>query len=272
MTDLAGADAATGWEDPPRNMAGASAPVLSVDGFEGPLDFLLEMARAQKIDLAQLSIVALVEAFAAALETALGFPGAAADLARWGDWLVMAANLTLLRSRLLLPVDAPEARAARDEAEALRLVLLGREQMRAAADWLDRRVQLGRDVFTRGRRETRAGQRGGDLTELLRACLALLRVPPAADSYQLRVLPFWRVPDAMARIREVVEASEGEVTMAALLPAIAADAVGRERRCRAAVASTLVASLELCRGGMLDVTQPGAWMPISVARLPAKLP
>ncbi len=161
----------------------------------------------------------------------------------------MAANLTLLRSRLLLPADAPEARAARDEAEALRLALLGREEMRAAADWLDGRVQLGRDVFARGRRETPAGQRGGDVTDLLRACLALLRVPAAAEAYQLRVLPFWRVPDAMARIREVMEGREGEVAMAALLPAIAADAVGRERRCRAAVASTLVASLELSRGG-----------------------
>ncbi len=271
MADLAGADVASGWEDPPRNAAGVSAPVLSVDGFEGPLDFLLEMARAQKIDLARLSIVALVEAFAEALETALDLSGAA-SLARWGDWLVMAANLTLLRSRLLLPADAPEARAARDEAEALRLALLGREEMRAAADWLDRRVQLGRDVFARGRRETPAGQRGGDVTDLLRACLALLRVPAAAEAYQLRVLPFWRVPDAMARIREVMEGREGEVAMTALLPAIAADAVGRERLCRAAVASTLVASLELSRSGLLDVNQPGAWTPITVARSPAKLP
>ena len=269
MTDPAGAEA--GWEEPPRNAASASAPVLSVAGFEGPLDFLLEMARAQKIDLARLSIVALVEAFAAALETTLGLPGAA-DIARWGDWLVMAANLTLLRSRLLLPAEAPEVRAARDEAERLRLALLGRAEMRAAADWLERRVQLGRDVFARGRRETPAGQRGGDVTDLLRACLALLRVPEAAEAYQLRVLLFWRVPDAMARIREVVEASEVEVAMAALLPAIAADAVGRERRCRAAVASTLVASLELCRSGMLELTQPTAWMPITVARSPAKLP
>ena len=72
MKDPAGTDAR--WEDPPRNAVGASAPVLSVEGFEGPLDFLLEMARAQKIDLVRLSIVALVEAFAAALETALSLP------------------------------------------------------------------------------------------------------------------------------------------------------------------------------------------------------
>ena len=271
MKDLGDAAAAADWEEPPRNAAGVAAPVLSVDGFEGPLDFLLDMARAQRINLARLSIVALVEGFAAALDAALDRPGAA-DLARWGDWLVMAANLTLLRSRLLLPADAPEARAARDEAEALRLALLGRAEMRAAADWLDGRVQLGRDVFARGRRERQAGQRGGDVTELLRACLALLQVPAAADSYQLRVLPFWRVPDAMARIRAVMEASEEEVAVAALLPSIEADVAGRTLRCRAAVASTLVASLELCRDGLLEVRQTAPWTPITVARAASKPP
>ncbi len=155
MADLAGPEVAAGWEDALRDAASASAPVLSVDGFEGPLDFLLEMARAQKIDLALLSIVALVEAFAAALETALARPGAAADLARWGDWLVMAANLTLLRSRLLLPADAPEARAARDEAEALRLALLGREEMRAAAGWLEQARAAGARRFRDGGGGTR---------------------------------------------------------------------------------------------------------------------
>ena len=262
----ADADGRIGWEDPPRRAACTAVPLLSVDGFEGPLDFLLEMARARKIDLALLSIVALVEAFADALGAALTRLGGTADLARWGDWLVMTANLTLLRSRLLLPADAAEARAAREEAEALRLTLLGREEMRAAANWLERRVQLGRDVFPRGQAEAPAHHRRGDVTELLRACLAMLRVPAAAQAYQLRVLPFWRVPDAMARIGQMMEASEAEVAMAALLPAIAADAVGRDRLCRAAVASTLVASLELCRSGLLEVTQSGAWTPITVAR------
>ncbi len=110
------------------------------------------------------------------------------------------------------------------------------------------------------------------MTDLLRACLALLRVPAAMEAYQPRVLPFWRVPDAMARITAVMAGCEGEMTMAALLPAIAAGAVDRERRCRAAVASTLVASLELSRTGLLEVTQSDAWMPITVARSSAKLP
>ena len=68
----------------------------------------------------------------------------------------MAANLTLLRSRLLLPPDAPEAKAAQDEAEALRRQLTERAHVVATADWLERRPQLGRDVFRRGSPAARA--------------------------------------------------------------------------------------------------------------------
>jgi segregation and condensation protein A len=85
------------------------APVLAVDGFAGPLDWLLEMTQAWKIDLARLSIVALIEAFATAMEAALArrVGSHTAELGRWGAWLVMAATLTFLRSRLLLPSDSP---------------------------------------------------------------------------------------------------------------------------------------------------------------------
>jgi chromatin segregation and condensation protein Rec8/ScpA/Scc1 (kleisin family) len=80
------------------------------------------MARAQRIDLTKLSILALVEAFTSALDAALMLTRTKpVDLGRWGEWLVMAATLALLRSRLLLPEDAPEAKAAQDEAEAYRL-------------------------------------------------------------------------------------------------------------------------------------------------------
>lgn len=139
MAPSIGTDAGA-WEEPRSLEPIDTAPILSVEGFEGPLDWLLEMARARRIDLARISILALVEAFATAMEAALarqdGLP--AARLARWGDWLVMAA-LVLLRSRLLLPADAPEAKAAASEAEALRRHLIGRAQGRAAAEWLERR-------------------------------------------------------------------------------------------------------------------------------------
>jgi len=81
------------WEDPPRSAASGAVPMLSVAGFEGPLDWLLEMARAKKIDLARLPIAELIQSFVDAFEAALGRRGGiGADLGRWGDWLVMAAT------------------------------------------------------------------------------------------------------------------------------------------------------------------------------------
>ena len=86
------------WEQAPRALWRESeVPVLSVDGFEGPLDWLLELVRTHRLDLSRLSIVALMEAFATALEQSLqrGIAGrTASSLSRWADWLVMAATLT----------------------------------------------------------------------------------------------------------------------------------------------------------------------------------
>jgi segregation and condensation protein A len=222
------------WDAPSRPPPTSAAPVLAVDGFEGPLDWLLELAGAQRIDLARLSIMALIEAFSRALDTALTRPfGARPDLARWGEWLVMAASLTLLRSRLLLPADAPGSQAAQEEAEALRQVLVDRSAMRRGADWLDQREQLGRDVFPRGSVGETANGRGraGDVTDLFRACLLALRVPEPADAYQLR-LPFWRVTDAVARITLLLEARPGEGRWRASCRA--STRTGRSGRCAVA--------------------------------------
>ena len=257
------------WEeDPPRRTAPGAAPVLAVAGFEGPLDWLLEMARAQQLDLAKLSILALTEAFTAALEAALA--GERADLSRWGEWLVMAASLALLRSRLLLPKDAPEARAARDEAEALRLLLLGRRAMQRAAEWLDRRTQLGREVFARGGSESaRAEDRSADITDLFRACLVALRVPEQADAYTHRI-PFWRVADASARITRLLHEQPGSGGLALFLPPVEITAPERKLRCRTALASTFLAGLELAREGTVQLEQHRAWQDILVRRHPGQ--
>jgi hypothetical protein len=134
------------------------------------------MVRGQKIDLAKLSIATLIGGFATAMDAALG-RRPDGQLARWAVWTVMAATLTELWSRLLLPPDAPAARAAVEEAEALRRQLLDRARMRTAADWLERCVQLGRDAFRRGQPEVTVTGRAGDLTALLRACLVAMQVP-----------------------------------------------------------------------------------------------
>ena len=253
-----------------------AVPILSVDGFAGPLDWWLEMARVQKIDLGQLSILALVEAFATALEAALGRsedarqdrpsvnPSGDVALGRWGDWLVMAASLTLLRSRLLLPPDAPEAQAAAKDAATLHENLLRRVELAAAADWLERQNQTGRDVFRRGNAPTPTAERVGDLTELLRACLVALRLPPDIEVYQPRPFSLWRPGDARALITERLPTLPPGSPLAAFLPVLTADAPSRARRCRSAVASTLLASLELAREGGLRLEQDQGTEPIRV--------
>jgi segregation and condensation protein A len=262
-------DLSSAWEDPPCHPPAAAAslaPILSVDGFEGPLDWLLEMARAQKIDLARLSIAALIDSFATALAAALaGRDGA--PLARWGDWLVMAANLTWLRSRLLLPADAPEAKAAESEAEALRRRLVRRAAIGVAADWFERQPQLDRDVFARGRGERAARGRVGDITELLRACLLALHVPDEqAAAYRPRPPPLWSMGDAIARIETLIGTLPEGSSLAAFLPKIGDAEPGRDLRCRAAVASTLIAGLELARGGALTLDQATTGSDIRVRR------
>lgn len=261
----AGADGAD-WEDPPRLARGDTAPVLSVDGFAGPLDWLLEMARARKINLAKLSIGALIAQFADALAVALAGRDTG-RLDRWAGWTVMAATLTELWSRLLLPVDAAAARTAEAEAEALRRQLLARARMRQAADWLERRSQLGRDVFARGMPEVSVSGRGSDVTDLLRACLVALHVPETQmAAYRPRPPPLWRVSDAIPHLRQRLAALPDDTKLAALLPPIDGDDPGKALRCRAAVASTLVAGLELARDGALALDQDAAWADIRVSR------
>ena len=118
--------------------------MLRLEGFEGPLDLLLELARTQKVDLARISILALVDQY---LEVIEGAQAVRLELA--ADWLVMAAWLTWLKSRLLLPVEA-EAEAAGEDAEVLAARLAELMAIRAAAQWLGRRAVLGQDVFARG--------------------------------------------------------------------------------------------------------------------------
>jgi segregation and condensation protein A len=286
------------WEDPPRSQA--SSPILAVDGFEGPLDWLLAMARSRRIDLARLSILALVEAFAGAMETALRrAPDAPApDLARWATWTVMAAQLTELRSRLLRPAGAPEARTAQAEAEALRRHWVLRTQTAAAADWLERRPQLGREVFARGRPEAGQGAwpagarvghdtedgptqdaaaaavhtrdsepvEGGDITDLLRACLVALRLPPHAEADPPRRQPFWSISDAAHRITQLLETGPDGAELGVFLPKIAEAGADHALHARAAVAATLAAALELSRSGALTLQQETPWQPIRVQR------
>jgi segregation and condensation protein A len=259
------ADAAPAAGEDPRGDRTAGPPILVADGFEGPLDWWLDLARGQKIDFAKISIAALIGAFATALETALA-KRAAARLEHWAAWTVMAATLTELWSRLQLPSDTPAAHGAVADAEALRQQLLERAQMRAAADWLAQRAQLGRDVFRRGPERSDAS-RGGDLTELLRACLPALLVPDdTAAASRPGPSPLWTANDALAHLTRLLAILPDGSKLSEFLPDIPEDAPARALRCRAALASTLIAGLEQARGGAVLLDQATDWAPIHVTR------
>jgi segregation and condensation protein A len=165
----------------------------------------------------------------------------------------------------LLPSDSSEAKAAEDEAEALRYRLVSRAQVRAAADWLERRPQLGRDVFGCGTGDRRHNDgRVGDITELLRACLIALRVPDQADAYRPRPPPLWQVSDAIARMHQLLGALPDGSPLTAFLPTVDGTEPGRALRRRVAISSTLVAGLELARAGSLALDQDMPWTPIRV--------
>src|SRR5437899_1787155 len=142
---------ATAFTEDIANNRGSDEPTLIVDveGFEGPLDLLLTMARQQKVDLAKISILALADQYLAFVEQARRM-----RLELAADYLVMAAWLAYLKSRLLLPeVNAPEGQSAEDMANALALRLKRLETIRDVADRLFGRPQLDRDIFTRGQPE-----------------------------------------------------------------------------------------------------------------------
>ncbi|MGK7869412.1 segregation and condensation protein A [Falsiroseomonas sp. E2-1-a20] len=236
---------------------------LRLDGYEGPLDLLLDLARAQKLDLAGISIVALVDQYLAVIDQARGM-----RLELQADWLVMAAWLAWLKSRLLLPKE--EAGEDEDpEALASRLTdrLAELEAMRAGAGWLGRCDQLGRDVFGRGAPENltvedRSGLRA-DLAALCQAYVAGRRRALALRPYRPKPRRLWSVQEAIARMTRVLGDLPSWAVLQRFLPDGAElDAVER----RAALASTLIASLEMARGGGLDLRQDRAFGPILLRR------
>ena len=265
-------DAST--QDPDDGLAGAGpgrTPRLALDGFSGPLARLLILARARQVDLGRLSLAALLDQLAAALQQA----SPTTPLGEKGDWVVMAAWLVQLRSLLLLPAAAPARKTAEAAADQLRDRLASLQAMQVLATWLDARPQLGRDGFARGQPEglgvSSEAAPALDVIEFLWANLALFDdVLPGAETipqYRPRWHDLHSVPEARARIlRRLAEAPDG-CRLDTLLPE-AADATGLATaaclRRRSAWSSTLVASLELAKQGEVGLGQGGDFSPIHV--------
>jgi segregation and condensation protein A len=252
----------------PLEAIDAGGLVLHLDGFDGPLDLLLDLARGQKengqkVDLARISILSLVEQYLAVIE---GARGIRLELA--ADWLVMAAWLTWLKSRLLLP---PGTEAA-EEGELAAEVLAGRLRdlaaVRRVAAWLGERAQLGQDVFARGGPEDFAeidrSRLALELPALVRAYLGAIRRGRSGAVYRPAGMTLWSVKDALARLAKLVGGLPDWTTLEAFLPETLHD--GREWR--VAVASTLIAGLEMARDGALRLRQETAFGPILVRGAP----
>jgi segregation and condensation protein A len=232
---------------------------LKLDGFDGPLDLLLELARAQKFDLSRISIAALVDQY---LEVLDGARKIKLELA--ADWLVMAAWLTWLKSKLLLPKEEAQAVDGEIAADVLAKRLKELNAMRQAAAWLGERPVLGQDVFGRGSGEnliaTDRSRIAADLPLLLRAYVDAIRRGTVKPRYQPRQLSLWTVQDAIKRLAASLPGTSGWSALDTFLPA---NLSGRERN--AAVASTLIASLEMARGGGILIHQEGDFAPIMIA-------
>ncbi len=271
------AAAAPAVEEPssgePRDDRTTQMPVLALDGFAGPLDRLLALARAHRVDLARLSLPRLVDQLVAAL-------GGAAPLERKGDWLVMASWLVQLRSDLLVPADPAQQRAAEAEAARLQRQLLALREVQALAAWLRRRPQLGHQVFARGRPEPLGllteTRHQVDVIEFLWASLALFDEDGAgadtASRYQPQRWDLHPVPEARDRIvRLLAEAGEGRA-LDRLLPAAPEARSGPDaalRRC-SGWTSTFVASLELAKQGRVTLEQGEDFSAIQVSQAPAE--
>jgi segregation and condensation protein A len=234
--------------------------VLRLDGFEGPLDLLLELARAQKVDLAKISILALVEQFLAVIE---GARKIRLELA--ADWLVMAAWLTWLKSRLLVPA-LGEPEDAESAAETLAARLADLQAARGAAAWLGRRPQRGWDYFLRGVPEDATefdrSRLRLEMSGLLSAYLSARRRAGGKLSYAPKPMEYHSVQHALERLGRLVGSLPDWSSLEAFLPDGLVDGLPR----RAALSATLVAGLELAKSGEVQLRQDREFGPIRVKK------
>ncbi|MCB1435972.1 MAG: segregation/condensation protein A [Rhodobiaceae bacterium] len=236
--------------------------IVDVAGFEGPLDLLLAMARTQKVDITRISILALAEQY-------LGFIAHLREmrLELAADYLVMAAWLAYLKSRLLLPeqVEDEEGPSGEELAAQLAFRLRRLEAMREAAAQLMTRNRLGRDVFARGAPEgvrvDRQSVYGAELYDLLKA-YATQREHAAHANYTVVSRPVITLREA----REVIERLVGASADWASLSDCLADFLPQQAPRVSAIASSFGASLELAREGRIELQQDKPFAPLYLRR------
>jgi len=234
--------------------------IVDLEGFEGPLDMLLAMARTQKVDLREISVLKLAEQYLTFVETARKL-----RLELAADYLVMAAWLAYLKSRLLLPPpDEEDGPSAEELAAYLAFQLERLEAMRDAAARLMARDQLGRDVFARGEEERVATSRrivwDATLLDLLRA-YAQVKTKDSYTPFHVRRRKIHTVEDALQNLRRVLGGDVDWSILAEFIP----DG-WRLEDARSAVASHFAATLEMAKRGEIELRQDAHFEPIYLRR------
>jgi segregation and condensation protein A len=237
------------------------ALVVDVEGFEGPLDLLLMLARQQKVDLAKISILALADQFLRFIEEARRL-----RLELAADYLVMAAWLAYLKSRLLLPdTNAPEGQSAEDMANALALRLRRLEAIRGVAERLMAQPQLDRDVFGRGQPEPiahiKTPQWTATLYDLLTA-YSQQRQRKAVSHIRFAKRTVWSLSEA----REVLERLVGQSTDWTRLDQFLVAYMVEPSLAPTVLASSFATTLEMVREGLADIHQLKAFAPLYVRK------
>lgn len=244
-------------ENDDSRLTGDPSLVVDVAGFEGPLDLLLHLARNQKVDLARISILALAEQYLAFIEKVR-----ALRLELAADYLVMAAWLAFLKSKLLIPKQPGEEGESGEELAAVLQFRLKRlEAMRDAAARLVNRNRLGRDVFARGMPEMviieKRNSFSASLFDLLTA-YAQQRQRQAINNVTIARRAVWSLKDA----REVLGRLIGSVGDWTTLDSFLIEYLAAPEEKRTAMASSFAATLEMVREGKLEVRQDQVFAPI----------
>ncbi|MCE5972962.1 segregation/condensation protein A [Sinirhodobacter sp. WL0062] len=238
----------------------AEALIVDVDGFEGPLDLLLSLSRTQKVDLRKISVLQLAEQYLLFVERAKALR---IELA--ADYLVMAAWLAFLKSKLLLPPEpGADGPSAEDLAAHLAFQLERLAAMRDAAAKLMARDRLGRDFFARGVSEeierVRKVQYSASLLDLMQA-YARIRTRDEFRPYAFDRKDVFTMEQALDRMRGLVGFAMEWTDLVSYLP----EGWGLDpKRRRTATAATFAASLELAKQGQIEIRQSETFAPISI--------
>jgi segregation and condensation protein A len=250
------------WDGPECVVPASDSLIVDVDGFEGPLDLLLSLARDQKVDLARISILALAEQYLSYIHAARKV-----RLELAADYLVMAAWLAYLKSRLLLPEPGADDEPSGQELAALLAFRLRRlDAMRQAAAQLMARNRLGRDVFERGDPDaihvSVHREYVDNLHDLLKA-YAERRQRGVKRPYVLQRPPVWTISDGRRAVERLIGSMSSAWTS---LDDFLLDFLAEPGMRATIKASSFTATLELIREGAVEFRQDGVFAPIYLRR------